>query len=49
MALALAQGKLVEADAHSGAMHAIAQRIADNLQNPALSNALFVAAVPALG
>jgi tetratricopeptide (TPR) repeat protein len=49
MALAMAQGKVAEAETHSAAMHTIAQRIADNLQNPALSNALFVAAVPALG
>jgi tetratricopeptide (TPR) repeat protein len=49
MALAGAQGDLALAGQHQNAMNAIAQRIADNLQDPALSGALFTAAMPALG
>jgi hypothetical protein len=48
VALALAQGDGAAVEGNSAAMDAIARRIADNLQDPALSNALF-AAVPALG
>jgi tetratricopeptide (TPR) repeat protein len=49
MALAGARGDLALAGQHQNAMNAIAQRIADNLQDPALSGALFTAAMPALG
>jgi tetratricopeptide (TPR) repeat protein len=48
-ALALAQGDLAQAALHQNAMSAIAQQIADNLQDPALSGALFEAAMPAMG
>jgi tetratricopeptide (TPR) repeat protein len=47
---AIARGDLAQATEHQNAMHAIARRIANNLKDPALSNALFEAiALPALG
>jgi hypothetical protein len=49
LALAFVQGDSVQATLHQNAMNAIAQQIADNLQDPALSNALFTAVMPALG
>jgi hypothetical protein len=49
MALALAQSNIAQALYHQQAMNAIAQRIADNLQDPSLSSALSAAAMPAMG
>jgi hypothetical protein len=48
-ALATMQGDLAQASLHQNAMNAIAQRIADNLQDPALSRGLLTAVMPAMG
>lgn len=47
-ALATAQGDMAQATQHQNVMHEIAQRIADNLQDPSLSDGLFVDALPAM-
>ena len=47
-ALALAQDDFAQAEQHQAAMNQIAMRIANNLQDPALSGALF-AAMPEMG
>ena len=49
LALATAQGDTVQATHHQNAMRQIAQRIADNLQDPALSDALLAEPLPVLG
>jgi tetratricopeptide (TPR) repeat protein len=49
LALAVAQGNAAQAHQHQQAMNAIAQDIAGNLQDPALSRELLAAAMPALG
>ena len=49
LAVAIAQGDMAQAATHQQAMTAIAQRIADNLQDPALSNALCATAMPVVG
>jgi tetratricopeptide (TPR) repeat protein len=48
-ALAMAQGDLGKAVQHQTAVNVIAQRIADNLHDATLSDALFAAAMPAMG
>jgi tetratricopeptide (TPR) repeat protein len=48
-ALATVQGDMEQAAHHQKSMNAIAQRIADNLQDPTLSRALFMTPMPALG
>ncbi len=48
LALAMAQADESQAATHQNAMTIIAQRIADNLQDPTLNGALFAAAMPAL-
>jgi DNA-binding SARP family transcriptional activator len=47
LALAMARGDMAQAEQHQAAVQAIAQRIAQNLQDPSLSNALFTTAMPA--
>ncbi len=47
--LAMAQGDVAQATLHQNAMNAIAERIAANLQDPALSRAFFAAAIPEPG